>query len=121
MAAKPNAKNFLKCMPIEKLKNFKCAQCSSKFGETSSLKAQINSTPKKNYWCDICDYFKIQKHLNLSLEFKELRCNICGKAFSRKSVLVRHVNRIHKDIYYTYYTTKAEATAIAFKLSLDVP
>ena len=58
-----------------------------------------------DYTCTICNVFVTDRSFNLQRHIKkcggkkeveDLKCNVCGKSYSSKSVLNRHLKDSHK-------------------------
>ena len=86
-----------------KLKPHICVLCNKGFGEKSEMKKHIQKVHEENdqeqNQCFVCYLFfarefdLIQHLKEAHYYFKDNKCDICGKTFSRKVVL-----KIHKDI-----------------------
>jgi hypothetical protein len=100
-----------------KRKEFQCDHCDEAFCWKGDLNNHKNVTHRKikNYRCDLCDYSSytsatlvhhskdahcMKKRMKKSMK-KNIKCYACDKAFSLKTSLVIHVNRVHKQQNYS--------------------
>jgi uncharacterized C2H2 Zn-finger protein len=82
----------------------KCDTCDKAFSEKSALTKHVNYVHKNinRNNCDLCEYSSytradLERHSKAVHQCGHL-CDICDRAFSEKGYLVRHVNRIHKQL-----------------------
>ena len=92
---------------IDERKQFKCAQCGSKYRDKRDLKVHIQSKHEDTKLsCNLCTFQSnnvntFRYHYNL---VHKSRCNICDKIVSHKGNLKIHMERNHKKKQFKYET-----------------
>ena len=95
----------------DKIKDYKCDNCSYECSQKSSLNMHIMDVHMKDFKCDQCDYatgrkyylsVHIRKHHSnetpKSRDNPNHKCDQCGKTFCNKQKLQYHVKCIHDKI-----------------------
>lgn len=84
-------------------KKFQCDFCPEKFHNKSAFQIHEKTHNSQELVCFMCekkylDRYSLRYHLRTHGIGLQIRCELCGKNFTKQSRLQAHINSIHKNI-----------------------
>ena len=100
---------------------YKCKTCDRKFKHTSILAVHMRRahTGERPYKCPHCPYTfsvssTLQKHIILHTKKYPHNCKLCGKGFTTRTKIARHMAKVHND----FDMLNAKPTPCQYKMVL---